>query len=514
LLRGGKVIAFQKDSGFPSDNISCLYLDSDGVLWIGTVGNGLIRMAGGRWKHYTTQNGLSGNSIDYIIEDREGYLWIGSNAGLMRISKRELNEFDPASLESLSCRSYDQKDGLPATECTYGSQPAACRAASGMLWFPTIGGMVSVNPVDIRPNTNPPPVRIEAVLVDQQAQNTNGLLSPPPESITIPAGRESLEIQFASLNPAAGRRVVFRYQLEGYQTKMTPAGRNRFARYPNLPHGEYRFHVEARNEDGIWNEAGASLDVIVLPPFWETVWFRTLVVCLLLGAIVGIVYFISTQKLQRQLAGMRQQQMLEKERSRIARDIHDQVGARLTQLSLLSEMIQADKEDPGEVETHAQQISQAARETAHELDEIVWTVNPSNDTLDGLVNYICKNAQDYLSVAGLRYRLDVPAQLPPIPITPEARHNIFLAAKESVTNVVKHAKASEAWLRLKLASDHFILEVEDNGRGPGGTKEAAAQTRNGLRNMRKRMEDIGGEFFIGPGQQGGTLVRLIVPLRR
>jgi len=210
---------------------------------------------------------------------------------------------------------------------------------------------------------------------------------------------------------------------------------------------------------------------------------------------------------------LRQQQALDNERARIARDIHDQVGASLTQLSLLGEMVQADKNSPGEAEAHARQISQTARETAHELDEIVWTVNPSNDTLDGLINYICKHAQEYLAVAGLRYRLDVPAQLPAAAISPEARHNVFLAAKEAVTNVVRHARASEAWLRLRLAPQSFTLEIEDNGRGPHGLHEKAAESRNGLRNMRKRMEDIGGEFFIGPGQQGGTLVRLTVPLR-
>jgi signal transduction histidine kinase len=280
-----------------------------------------------------------------------------------------------------------------------------------------------------------------------------------------------------------------------------------------LPHGNYRFQVQARNEDGIWNQTGASLEVIVLPPFWQEWWFRAAVAGGLLGILIAAVHFISTQKLHRQLAGLRQQQALEKERARIARDIHDQVGASLTQLSLLGEMMQADKNSPGEAETHARQISQTARETARELDEIVWTVNPSNDTLDGLINYICKNAGEYLAVAGVRYRLDAPAQLPPAAISPEARHNVFLAAKEAVTNVVRHARASEAWLRLRLAPRSFTLEIEDNGRGPAGLHEKAAGSRNGLRNMRKRMEDIGGEFFIGPGQQGGTLVRLTVPLR-
>src|SRR5213078_3009167 len=170
------------------------------------------------------------------------------------------------------------------------------------------------------------------------------------------------------------------------------------------------------------------------------------------------------------------------------------LGANLTQVSLLGEMAETDKDLPEEVEAHARQISQTARETTHALDEIVWTVNPSNDTLDGLVNYLCKYAQEYFALAGLRYRLEVPSQLPATPISPELRHNVFLAAKEAINNVVKHAKASAAWLRLELDSEQFVLEIEDDGKGLDPADEQKG--RNGLRNMRKRMEDIGGGFEI------------------
>jgi signal transduction histidine kinase len=228
--------------------------------------------------------------------------------------------------------------------------------------------------------------------------------------------------------------------------------------------------------------------------------------------IVGSVHFASTQKLQRQLGNLKQQEALEKERARIARDLHDQLGANLTQVALLGELAQDDKDSPQEVQAHAEQICQTALETTHALDEIVWTVNPSNDTLDGLINYICKYAQDYLALAGLRYRLDVPAQLPNTPISPELRHNMFLAAKEAVNNVVKHAQASAASIRLRLDQKRFTLEIEDNGRGMAGLDEKAAQARNGLRNMRKRMEDVGGEFTISAAPEGGSIVRLTAPL--
>jgi signal transduction histidine kinase len=232
----------------------------------------------------------------------------------------------------------------------------------------------------------------------------------------------------------------------------------------------------------------------------------------LLGMIVGSVHYVSTQRLQRQLAALQQKEALEKERARIARDIHDQVGASLTQLSLLGELVEGDKNHPDEVAGHARQIEQTALETTRALDEIVWTVNPSNDTLDGLITYVCKYAQDYLAVAGLRYRLEAPPQLPGTPISPELRHNVFLASKEAITNVVRHAQATAVSLRLHLDPASFTLEIQDDGRGLGGLDPKAAQTRNGLRNMRKRMEDIGGSFFMGPAPERGTVIRLTAPL--
>jgi ligand-binding sensor domain-containing protein/signal transduction histidine kinase len=519
-LHDGHFTSFRQSDGFPSDNISSLCLDREDVLWIGTMGNGLIRLHDGQTTHYSTQNGLMANSIDYLVEDDEGFLWIGSNAGLMRVRKKDLNDLAAGAISNVSnvfCRGYDKRDGLPSDECTFGSQPAACRTHEGTLWFPTHAGVVSVNPADLHSNTIPPPVVIEQVLVEERDQANSGPDAAPLAALTLPAGTEQLEIHYTSLNLGAADRARFRYRLwpvDGRVKKWDEAGARRFVRYEPLRFGSYLFQVQACNEDGVWNETGASLAVTILPFFWQTNSFRALAAAVLLGLVAAAVYFISTQKLHRQVAGLRQEQALEKERARIARDIHDQVGASLTQLALLGEMVEADKDDPQEAGEHARQIAQTARDTTRALDEIVWTVNPSNDTLDGLVNYICKHAQDYLAVAGLRYRLDAPSQLPGLEISPETRHNFFLAAKEAVTNIVKHSDATEAALRLRLEADRFTLEIQDNGRGPAGAQGHAAASRNGLRNMRKRMEDIGGRFALGPGPQGGTVVELSVPLAR
>ncbi len=508
--KDGHFTAYQQTNGFPSDNISSLYADADGVLWVGTFGNGLVRFQGGKWTHFTTRNGLMSDTINYFIDDGDGSFWIGSNVGLMRVPKKALTERGGF----ISCRVYGEADGLPNNECTVTAQPAACQTRDGKLWFPTISGLVSVDPKRIHANTNPPPVVIETVSLGGQEQNAVGPHGQPPAAITVPPGREFLEIQYTSLNLAAPDKARFKYRMQGYETDWIEAGNRREAPYTKLPPGEYVFQVTACNEDGLWNEIPSTLKVTVQPQFWQTKTFLGAVIIFLISLIVAVVHYISTQKLQRQVALLRQQEALERERARIARDIHDQLGASLTQVSLLGEMVESDKNVPEEVEAHGRQITQTARETAHVLDEIVWTVNPSNDTLEGLINYICKHAQEYLAVAGLRYRLEAPPQLPDATITPEARHNVFLAAKEAVTNIVRHAQATEAWIRLRVEPAGFTLEIEDNGRGLGGMDEKAAKLRNGLSNMRKRMEDIGGNFSMGTGTQGGTLVRLTAPIKR
>lgn len=511
-LRDGRVTEFHKKDGLPSEDISSLLADSDGVLWVGTRGSGLARYANNQWTNYTTAEGLAGNSIGYLVEDGETNLWLGSNSGLMRVAKKSLNDFANGTAHTVSCRVYVEGDGLLTRECTEGSQPAACAETNGTLWFPTTRGLVFVNPAALKRNLQEPPVVIESVLVDNHRQNTN-LFGGSPSEITVPPGRRNLEIHYASLNLGAADRSRFKYRLnEQQETAWTEdATGSRVASYPKLPPGTYRFQVTACNEDGVWSSHPAALTVIVQPSFWQQDWFRGAVAAGIIAVIVGLVYYFSTQKLQRQLVLMRQQEALEHERARIARDLHDQLGANLTQVALLAEMAESDKNIPDEVEDHAKQITQTARETTKALDEIVWAINPSNDTLEGLVNYSGKYAQEYFALAGLRYRVDIPNQLPDVILAPEVRHNVFLAFKESVNNVVKHAQATEVHIRLRLDQAGFAFEIEDNGRGPAGAETKSG--RNGLRNMRKRMEDVGGNFSIGPATGQGTLVRLAAPIK-
>lgn len=507
----GRATWFTKTNGLPSNNVLSLHCDRQGVLWAGTSG-GLARYAGEKWTVYTTAEGLVGSSIAYILEDPHGFLWLGSRSGLMRASKAALNAFATGETDSIFIRSYGTTDGLPTSECTQGSQPAATRAPDGKLYFATIEGLAFVDPSDLRTNKVPPSVVIESVLVDGAPQNPNSLRAAPPTYLRIPAGKRTLEVRYTVVSLSAPGRSLYRHRLEPHETAWTHGvGNGGSAHYTRLPPGDYHFRLTAANEDGIWNETGTTLAFTVLPPFWQTWWFIGLTSITGLALIVGVVRYISTQQLQRELALMRQQEALERERGRIARDLHDQLGANLTQVALLAEMAESDKDLASEVEAHARQIGQTARDTTRALDEIVWTVNPANDTLDGLVNYICKYSQDYLALAGLKYRLETPRALPDLVISPELRHNVFLVAKEAINNVVKHAQATSAWVRLELETNGFTIEIADDGRGI--PPDALDKGRSGLRNMRKRMESIGGTFATAPRPGGGSVIRFQAPLR-
>jgi signal transduction histidine kinase len=214
---------------------------------------------------------------------------------------------------------------------------------------------------------------------------------------------------------------------------------------------------------------------------------------------------------------LEQQHAIEKERSRIAKDIHDDVGASLTQITLLSELAKSDLEKPEQAEEHIRQISSTAREVTRCMDEIVWAVNPQNDTLEDLISYTTKSAHDYLQIARVRFRLDLPNSLPPVVLTTETRHNVFLVVREALNNVVKHAHATEVWLRVAVRSRCFTIAIEDNGMGMARAKMQTQgdSTRiapgNGLKNMRKRLEDIGGELLFEEKPEGGLIVRLQVP---
>ena len=246
-------------------------------------------------------------------------------------------------------------------------------------------------------------------------------------------------------------------------------------------------------------------------------WLLGTVLVLSLGALVAAVRYVTYRKMQAQLEVLERQRALERERARIARDLHDDLGASLTRIALLSELAKADLHQPDLARTHLDQIFTTVSGLARELNEIVWAVNPANDNLEHFTDHVCRFAQDYLSLAGIRCRLDFPETVPAYPLPSPERHSLFLAAKEALQNIVKHAQAGQVWIRLKLEPGVLLLLVEDDGKGGDSeiiTAGSAAVGGDGLSNMQKRMEQLGGRFVRQTSSGKGTMVRLELPLRK
>jgi signal transduction histidine kinase len=419
---------------------------------------------------------------------------------------------------------YGINDGMPTLECSGGLQAAGGQTADGRLWFATAKGLVAADPRDVKSNPLPPPVWIEELRVDDK-KFADGYPAGPLE---IPPGRHRIEFEYTGLSFIAPERVRFKYRLNSFETEWANAGGRRVVTYNYLPPGEYSLEVTACNNDGVWNETGATLSFSVLPYFWQTARFRFLSGLATVLAASALVWADTRRRMRRRLEKLEREGALERERARIAQDIHDDLGASLTRIAMLSESARGESRVPEPVAKNLSRIFATARELTRAMDEIVWAVNPRHDTLDSLANYLGRFAYDYLSAAEIRCRLDMPLQLPPLPVTAETRHNVFLAFKEALHNVVQHAAATEVRVELRLEAERLVLRVVDNGRGvrspglrpasPGGktTSEIhgleprASSGRiaggNGLANMRRRLAEIGGgcEICSQPGH--GTTV--------
>jgi signal transduction histidine kinase len=251
--------------------------------------------------------------------------------------------------------------------------------------------------------------------------------------------------------------------------------------------------------------------LIVLPHFWQARWFIGLALVGLVAGVAGTVRIVERRKHQRRLKLLEQERALEHERARIAQDLHDDLGSSLTRISLLSDLARADKENPGQVEAHAEKISQSAGQTVRALEEIVWALRPGSDSLQSLVEYIAHFANELIEGDTTRCRLDLPQELPTQSLPPEMRHNIFLVVKEALTNALKHAHAREVRVQAKASARALELVVQDDGEGFAA--EALSPTpgrRHGLGNMRRRAEEMGGTLTVESGRGKGTSVRLVV----
>ena len=504
--------------------IRCLFAAPDGNLWIGYAGQGVGRLKAGRFSHYRMDQGLHDDYISEIVSDGRGRLWFAGNRGIFNVREQELDDLAEGRTSLVQSVAYGQNDGLPRLQASHDFCPKALRSQDGRLWIAMQSGLAVVHAPDLKENPAAPPVVIERVTVNGKTVAAYGAGEPTPvpnasaplelcqgsAHLRLSPGQRQIEFVFTALSFRMPEALGFKYRLQGLDVDWVDAGARRVAYYAQVPPGAYHFHVIACNSDGIWNETGAVLALTAEPYWWQRTWVRVLGLLSAFGLLGGGILLGVRRRHRRQIERLELLQTTERERARIAQDLHDDLGAGLTQITLNTAMVQNPAVTPDITSSLLQEIEQRSRDLVTALDEIVWAVNPKNDTVPSLARYFCQFAQNCLLPGNITCRLEVAPVLPDAPVGAEQRHHLFLAFKEALHNTLRHSGAKE--LRLEIAGDAQTLSVTlaDNGRGfvPGPAPEGA----DGLGNMRARLARLGGSCVVTSEPGRGTKVVFRLPL--
>ncbi|SPE55311.1 Histidine kinase [Verrucomicrobia bacterium] len=493
-------------------------------LWIGTDGGGMGYLEEELCRAWNSQNGLTEDIASGITEDGGGNLWLVGPRGLGRIGHESIEQALASSAPLKEKLILETRTG-PTRGWSYGG-PRALASAEGRLWFALGSGLTGIDIHGSERDKPAPQVHIEATLVNNEAVvvpapdlATEGGAGKSP-AITLPARLRTLELQFTASSFEAPGKVRFRHKLDGFDSDWVDSGPERHARYGPLPSGHYKFHVTACNAEGVWNEQGASLALVVPTPVWREAWVLALGGLLTTTIGAGTVRLVSHRRLRRRLAGLEQQQAMERERMRIARNMHDEIGSKLTKVSFLSERVKVEMRGTGKVEAKIDAIATTSRELLKTLDEMVWAVNPRNDTLEHLAAYLCEYAREYFQNTPIECDLHVQSKLPQVEMSAETRHNLFLAVEEGLNNVLKHSRATVLRLDISAVEDELLITIRDNGLGFAVKSETVAEAGakpgsgagDGLQNMCQRLKDTGGECSIQSAPAQGTCVSLSMPL--
>ncbi|MDB6018093.1 MAG: Histidine kinase [Pedosphaera sp.] len=508
--------------------IRALDEDAAGNLWLGTAGGTLACISNGRLLSWDLNpSALDHQSILGILSSDDGDLWLSTRIAIYRVSQRDATALLSAQSPFRPQLIY-KADLASSTPPAYG-WPQALKAPDGKLWFGMASAVVSLDlraPMD---DWAAPPVLIEEVVVNEQllprapagtSPAASGKTEPP---VRLSSDLRSLEIQFTALNLSTPEKVRFRHRLEGFDPGWVvdnDAGRK--VHYGRLPYGTYTFHVQAGTADESWFEPGASFHFLVPTPAWRTAWALVLYVLATMILVAGVARLVFNRRLRRKLAILAAQQAMERERMRIAKDMHDEIGSKLTKISFMSERAKDELQGQEAVARKLFSIAHTSRDLLQTLDEIVWAVNPHNDTLEQLANYLGQYAIEYLQNTAVNCELHIPGDLPDHPFSAETRHNIFLAFEESLNNVLKHGRAALVRVDMLVAPSLFQIKIADDGCGFDfaaiGSRVQAAEPPpgdrggNGLRNMFQRLADTGGKCTVVSLPGKGTTVCLSVPL--
>ncbi|QQS35408.1 MAG: hypothetical protein IPM56_14315 [Ignavibacteriales bacterium] len=469
----------QDDSSLSSNRVMTVFEDTDGIIWVGTYGGGLNKLnpESGYFKRYSDKEGLIGGVVYGILEDRNKNLWMSTNSGIFKFNK---------TTELFT--QYDLQDGLQSLEFSGG---AYFETDDGEMFFGGISGINHFYPDSITENQNIPPIVITNVRV------FNNPIEGERESIELSYDKNFLTFEFAALdytNPGANQ---YSYMLEGLDKEWRFTNSSiRIANYTNLSPGQYTFRVKGSNNDGVWNEEGTMIRIIINPPVWKTWWF--LLAAIVISALV--IYYISTIRIKNLLA-------IEKLKTKLAADLHDNIGSGLTEISILSELVVNDiSADKSNASQKLRSISDTARQLVDNMSDIVWVVNPKRDSLHDLIIRLKDTYSEILRLKGVSFKTSNLEKLSNIKLPMEYRQNLFLIFKEAINNSIKHSQCKNLMLEANVHGDAIEMTLDDDG---VGMNEINMMVGNGIKNIESRARSIGGRIKWKTAPGSGTKIKFI-----
>jgi len=489
-----------------------IYNDSKKRVWIGTE-NGLLvwDRKTNQCKLFTELDGLSNTYIYGLVEDKNHHLWISTNKGLSTLNlNRDVFKTDQNSTKQ-EIRNYDVTDGLQSNEFNSG---AVFKDKNEVIYFAGIGGITYFHPDSVSDNPFKPEIVLSDVKLFNQTVKMDSV-SIYKKQISLHADENTISFEFASLEFTNPEKNKFAYKLENFDNDWIYSGTKHDVRYTNLFPGQYVFKVKGANNDGVWNETGTSISLIIVPPFWQTWWFGIFSVSVLLGLVYLSFRITTNLKVSRKLAEIKRAQEMEterqKERNRISRDMHDEVGSGLTKIALLSKSILSDKDSTENRTENIRKVNETASHLVDNIGEIIWAIDPKNDSAENLAGYFRKYASDYFDDSEIKVEYDIQEISQEKQLSAETRRNLFLTFKEALNNCLKHSSATHIRISLSSEMNEIKLKISDNGNGfnPNENKKYG----NGLLNMKKRMEDCGGNFAIESEANKGTVITVSVPVK-
>ncbi|MEO8398356.1 MAG: two-component regulator propeller domain-containing protein [Ignavibacteriaceae bacterium] len=460
------------------DRVICIYEDTKGNLWVGTYGGGLNKFDKNTetFKRYSSSSGLGTNSVYGILEDDNDNLWLSSDNGIFKFN-----------IKTESFYNYDLKDGLQSLEFSGG---AYFKSPDGHMYFGGINGLNFFHPDSIFENKFIPPIVITSVKI------LNKRLKGEEREITLPYNKNFLTFEFAALDFTNPTDNHYSYKLEGLDKDwLTIDASMRIANYTDLSPGNYVFKVKGSNNDKVWNIKGAEINVTILPPFWATWWFISL--CIIIAGMS--LYYLSTIRYKNLLS-------IEKLKTRLAADLHDNIGSGLTEISILSELAAKDvKQYPDRSSQELKTISDISRQLVDGMSDIVWIVNPKRDTLYDLIIRLKDSYNDFLGSMGISFKTNNLDKLKDVKLPIDYKQNLYLIFKEGLNNSIKHSKCTKIFLEANVRGEILEISLRDNG---VGIENKRYYSGNGMKNIETRAIALGGKLKWKSTEEG-TLIRFV-----